>query len=175
MEIETLNDSTYKITITAKDAVLAPLPKSKPDMKLFLSEVIRRLKDEHEIDLPEGRLLAEAFAKSDGSCVIFVSAASEKARSNAQRKLFAAEIYGVYDLARVCEALSKAGIDGKIYCGENISAYRVLFNDPPPSAAPICCEFGEYGEITPLFAAQTTEYLTEIASVKTVSELFLTF
>ncbi len=174
MEIETLNDSTYKITITAKDAVLTPLPKNKPDMKLFLAEVIRRLKDEREIDLPEGKLLAEAFAKSDGSCVIFVSAAPNKER-RARCKLCAAEIYGIRDLIRACELLSDARIDGKVYCGENADAYRLIFENPPPLAAPLCGEFGEYGEITPLFAAQTEEYLTEISSVKTISSLFSTF
>lgn len=170
MKVEALNDNTYKITLDRSETLFAPFPGDSRDMQLFLGEVIERLRDEHGIDLPGGRLLAEAFSRSDGTCVIFVSSAPEDIRDGEPRYL-AADISGIVMLRAVCRALYSAGFDGEVYCGEDPAAYRIVFTDPPSGVKRICLEFCECGEITPLFAAQTAEYLTHIASAKKLAEI----
>lgn len=163
MKAELIGDTTYKITLDRDEAAQVPADGSPRVMHRFICEVIDRLSEEQGISLPDGRLLVEAFLRSDGSCVFFVSALDRAEKQHRQR-LFACELSGADMLYALCEALAAYGISGEVYCGAAADRYRVIFRSPCADAERICSEFGEYCEISPLFAAQTEEYLTQIAT-----------
>ncbi len=166
MKAELLTDATYKITLNKDEAESVPADGKPCEMRRFICAVIDRLSAEQKISLPDGRLLVEAFMRSDGSCVLFVSSLESEARTP-QPRYFACEISGVDTLRSLCAALSGIGESCCIYCGSRPDQYRMIFSDPCEQAERVCTEFGDYGEISALFAAQTREYLTEISSGST--------
>lgn len=163
MKAELLGSSTYKITLDRSETLDMPSDGEPRRMHSFICAMIDRLSREQGITIPDGRLLAEAFLKSDGSCVFFLSSL-ERGEDRHAKQLFACDLTGVDRLRPLCGALSETGTSCSIYCGSIPDRYRIIFTDPSPNIERICSEFGEYSEITPLFAAQTREYLTEIAS-----------
>lgn len=163
MQTEALGGSTYKITLDKTEAKEVPVCGSSYEMNEFIRSMIKRLDDECKLRIPNGRLLVEAFMRSDGSCVFFISPL-ESSKQNTQ--LFACDLSGVDNLRRLCRALTVNGAECGIYCGSSPDSYRIIFSDPDSIIRHICSEFGDYCEITPLFAAQTREYLTEIAAAE---------
>ncbi len=163
MKAEPLGEATYKITLDSSEAAAVP-PDGKPcEMRRFIRSVIDRLTEEQGITLPDGRLLVEAFLRSDGSCVFFVSALeNEKPQHRVQ--YYSCELQGTETLLPLIKALSDNGEKYSLFCGSDPRFYRIIFSDPSEDTERICSEFGEYCEISPLFAAQTREYLTEIIS-----------
>lgn len=163
MKAELLSDETYKITLDKNEAAAVPTDSPPREMRRYICGIIDKLGTEQGIFLPDGRLLVEVFLRSDGSCVLFISSLEGEKRTPQQR-FYACEISGVDTLRSLCAALSDIGESCCIYCGSRPDRYRVIFSDPSEYAQRICTEFGEYGEISRLFAAQTHEYLTEISS-----------
>ncbi|MBQ8170370.1 MAG: hypothetical protein IJZ95_00115 [Oscillospiraceae bacterium] len=163
MKAELLGEATYKITLDKTESASMPTDGRSCDMHRFICGIIDRLAAEQGLVFPEGRLLVEAFLRSDGSSVFFVSALEQDGTCTEQR-YYSCEITGIEQLRCLCEALSHTQTYCRIYCGSDPLQYRFVFTDPPPDTERICNEYGEYCEISPLFAAQTEEYLTEIAS-----------
>ncbi len=166
MKAELLADATYKITLDKDESADMPADGKPCEMKSFVCKVIDQLSTEQEISLPDGRLLVEAFMRSDGSCVLFVSSLENETRTPHTR-FYACEIAGVDTLRALCTVLADIGESCCIYCGSRPDQYRMIFADPCTSTERVCTEFGDYGEISALFAAQTREYLTEISSGST--------
>ncbi len=163
MKAELLADATYKITLDKNESTAIPTDGTSCDMQKFICGVIDQLSAQQSISLPDGRLLVEAFLRSDGSCVLFVSSLENEPHSS-QPRFFACEISGVDTLRALCTALTQTGESCSVYCGSRPDQYRMIFADPCRSTERICTEFGDYSEISALFAAQTREYLTEISS-----------
>lgn len=163
MKAELLTDATYKITLDKDEAEAVPADGKPCEMRQFIYALLDHLGTEQGVFLPDGRLLVEAFMRSDGSCVLFVSSLESEKRTS-QTRYFACEISGVDTLRSLCAALSEIGESCCIYCGSRQDQYRMIFSDPCEHTERVCTEFGDYCEISALFAAQTREYLTEISS-----------
>lgn len=163
MKAERLGGNTYKITLERAEARDIPADGEPVRMRSFISAMIHRLSSEHGVDIPEGRLLTEVFICSDGGCVFFISAL-ETVTPAPCHELYACDLEGVGHLRSLCLALAEQNVPCSVYCGSIPDRYRILFSDPDPEVRRICAEYGEYCEISPLFAAQTKEYLTEIAA-----------
>ena len=163
MKAELLGEATYKITLDKTESASMPTDGRSCDMHRFICGIIDRLAAEQGLVFPEGRLLVEAFLRSDGSSVFFVSALEQES-FHTEQKYYSCEITGIEQLRNLCDALSTTQTHCRIYCGSDPLQYRFIFTDPSSDTERICSEYGEYGEISPLFAAQTEEYLTEVAS-----------
>ena len=171
MQAEPLGGATYKITLDKTEAQRIPIDGTPRAMHRFICEIIEQLSSEQGVTLPDGRLLVEAFLRSDGSCVFFISPL-ESTRLCHSDRIYACELTGLELLRHLCAALSSADVQCSIYCGTEPDSYRIIFADPAPDIQRICTEYGTYCEITPLFAAQTAEYLTEIATGNAAALLY---
>ena len=161
MTAEPLRDATYKITLDKAEA--AGMPSEKPqEMNGFIRGILDRLDAEQGVTLPEGRLLVEAFLRSDESLVLFVSPLDGEPKPR-QLRYYACDIAGIERLRSLCEALALIQEKCSVYCASTPDRYRLVFTDPCADTQRICSEYGEFCEISPLFAAQTEEYLTSIA------------
>lgn len=163
MKAELLGESTYKITLDRSEVVDIPSDGDAAEMRSYICGIMQRLSAEQGINVPCGKLLAEVFLRSDGSCVFFVSVL-EHTDGASQRQYYACDMSGADNLIRLCTALSATGECCGIYCGSNCGSYRIIFADPAESTERICCEFGEYCEISSVFAERTREYLEEVFS-----------
>ena len=161
MTAEPLGGSTYKITLDRAEAADLPHSGKPREMHSFINRTLDRLYTEQGIELPEGRLLAEAFLRSDGSFVLFISPLDIKEQPKPQR-YYACDIIGIEQLRSLCAVLAPLSAQCSIYCGSNPERYRLIFTDPSQEVVRVCSEFGDYSEISQLFAAQTEEYLTVI-------------
>ena len=162
MFAEQLGEDTYKITLDRSEVRELPIGGDACDMQRFIRMLLDRLNVEQGIGLPEGRLLVEAFLRSDGSFVFFVSPL-ERGQSHEKTHYYSCEVTGVEQLHSLCSALASENVYYSIFCGCVPDRYRLVFVDPCQQTQRICSEFGEYDEISALFAAQTDEYLTSVA------------
>ena len=159
MKAEPLGKNTYKITLDKDEAAELPSECDRHEMQRFICEMIDLL-SEDGLSMPDGRLLAEMFLRSDGSCVFFITALEQEVSEPELQ--YCCDIIGTDALTSLCCALSACGARCSIYCGADAESYRLIFADPSPTVCRICTEYGELSEITQLFACQTAEYLTEI-------------
>lgn len=162
MTAEPLGEATYKITLDKEEAADLSHNGTPHEMRSFISGILDRLQKENSIDLPEGRLLAEAFLRSDGSFVFFISPLDIE-NPPATQRYYACDISGSQQLLGLCQALSPLSVPFSIYRGSSHDRYRLIFTEATRETGRICSEFGDYCEISQLFAAQTAEYLTEIS------------
>ncbi len=170
MKTEQLSPTAIKITLTAEESVALPPSKDKQALSLFIRSLAAQVRHDKNISLPSGRMLAEIYAISDGSSVIFLSVIYPVEND----RMYACELNGIEKLRGIAKALCGSGVRCSVYCGAEPQCYRILFSEPPSELRHICCEYGEYCEISRLFAAQTAEYLTAIAencSADTLCEL----
>ena len=161
MRLEIIGGRTYKITLEQSELPCAPFPDSAELARRYISEIIDELRTQYGVALPEGRLLVESFACSDGSVILFISELCTKPCTDSE-SIFACDIHGAETLLRLLEALSAYETPCELY-GENNEAYRLILRDPPRELVRLCTEFGSCDEISPLFAAQTAEYVPLIA------------
>lgn len=161
MTAEPLGNNTYKITLDKREAASMPSYTQRSEMHRFICKLIDSLSEDDMADIPDGRLLAEVFLRSDGSCVIFVTAL-EQDTNEYEASYYSCDVSGIEQLRTLCRALAKAEISCAVYCGDSLESYRLIFPDPPSCVEHICEEFGDYCEVTRLFASRTEEYLTEI-------------
>ena len=161
MTAEPLGENTYKLTLDKTEVSAMPDENNCAEMHRFICRIIDGIGDEYGINIPEGKLLAEVFLRSDGSCVIFVTAL-EQDGNEYEPKYFSCDVSGITQLCDLCRSLSRTDVCCAVYCGTETCSYRLLFTDPTPETEHICSEYGDYNEITQLFASRTDEYLTEI-------------
>ncbi len=173
MTAEPLGENTYKLTLDTTEASAMPDENDCAEMHRFICSMIDSLGDEQDIHIPDGRLLAEVFLRSDGSCVIFVTAL-EQDTAEYEPQYYSCDITGATQLFGLCRSLARLNVCCAVYCGTEPCGFRLIFTDPSPETEQICSEYGEYGEITQLFASRTAEYLTEIfpyGNIRSFSEL----
>ncbi|MGN0649187.1 MAG: hypothetical protein ACI4KM_02030 [Oscillospiraceae bacterium] len=161
MKLEIIGGRTYKITLEQDELPCAPFPESADLARGYISDVIDELRGQYGVALPEGRLLVESFARSDGSVILFISELCVKSAANSDN-LYGCDIFGAETLLRLLEALSVYETACELYAGSG-EAYRLILREPPEELVSICTEFGSCCEITALFAAQTAEYTALIA------------
>ena len=152
MDIEPIYGIVYRIALSAEECSEKMLP-----------EVIMDISDELDADVSEISS-AERLYRRGGDCVMYF----KPRRTEEQRgcEIFAADICGSEALGGWCRALVGAGLhlsgDIRVYSGKN-GCYRAVLRDPSPQAEYICREFGDFSEITELFAAKSAEQLCETA------------
>ena len=83
MDIEPLNNSTVKVTMTRDDMTKCSLTYSDLshktyDAQVFLTGLVTLLRDYNEAKLDTKKIYIEIFAEKEGGCTIFVSAVPEK-------------------------------------------------------------------------------------------------
>ncbi len=161
MTAEPLGENTYKITLDKAEAASLPPEDDKQEMHRFICRLTDSVSEEYSITIPDGRLLAEVFLRSDGSCVFFITALEHKPVPH-EARYYACDVSGVEQLRTLCRTLSREGAKCAVYCGEHPDDYRLVFTDPPEELSRICEEFGDFCEVSPLFVSRTEEYLTEI-------------
>lgn len=152
MDIEPVYGIVYRIALTAEECSEKNLPR-----------VINELSDELDADINEISA-AERLSRRGGGCVIYLKPG--RAAPRTECGVFAADICGSEALGGWCRALVGAGLhlsgDIRVYSGRN-GCYRAVLRDPSPRAEYICREFGDFSEITELFAAKSAEQLCEAA------------
>lgn len=152
MDIEPVFGVVYRICLSAEEC---------SDKKL--ASVIRGLSEELDADGDE-IASAERLYRKGGGCVMYLR--PKRGEACPEGALFAADISGSEALGGWCRAIVAAGLhlcgDIRVYAGKN-GGYRAIMRDPPLRAEYICREFGEYSEITELFAARSAELLCETA------------
>ncbi len=160
MTAEPIGNNTYKITLDMTEAAHMPQESDSHAMDIFIHDLIDRLSETYGIIIPDGRLLAEVFLRSDGSCVFFLTA-MECEIYEQEKAYYCCDINGTKNLLALCTALADTRTSCAIYHDE-AERFRLIFADPSDEIQHICTEFGDYSEISQLFAARTEEYLTEI-------------
>lgn len=155
MDIEPVYGIMYRIVLSAEEC-----------SEKRLSEVISELSDELDAGADEISS-AERLYRRGGGCVMYFK--PKRTESHRPCELFATDICGSEALGGWCRALVGAGLhlsgDIRVYSGRN-GCYRAVLRDPSPCAEYICREFGDFSEITELFAAKSAEQLCETARGK---------
>ncbi len=169
MTAEPLGENTYKITLDKTETASMPPEGNKQEMHRFICGLADRLSEEYHCNIPDGKLLAEVFLRSDGSCVFFISAMEQQ--SSHKPQYYSCDISGIVQLRRLCLPLAAENAICAVYCGEKSDSYRLIFTDPHPEISRLCEEFGDYCEVSTLFVARTEEYLTEIMPLGNISAL----
>lgn len=162
MTAQPLGDNTYKIVLDKCEADALQIRGSRCEMGGCICGILDSLSCEQGVIFPEGRLLVEAFLRSDGTFVLFVSPLDYSDHCE-EKQYFACDVRGIEPLRILCAALSEIGEQCSVYCGSSCGSFRLVFTDPLSETPRICSEFGEYCEISCLFAAQTGEYLTMLS------------
>ena len=160
MMSEQLGPSAIKLILTPEEAAELPSSQYGELLRQYIRCLADRIRSEGVLSLPHGKLLAEIYMISDGSCVIFISATE---RSSTAKRLYACELSGIERLTGLMDVLADSGAYCSLYCGCEPQEYRIIFSEPSADIGHICREYGDYSEISELFAAQTAEYLTAIA------------
>lgn len=172
MTAEPLGKNTYKLTLDVNEAAAMPPHEDHRGMQHFICGLIDELIEDDLADIPEGRLLAEVFLRSDGSCVIFVTTLEQDADEHEQQ-LYSCDVKGAGAFCSLFLTLAEEDVCCAIYCGSDSECYRLIFREPPGFVSRICEEYGDYCEITQLFASRTAEYLTEIlpfSNIRTITD-----
>lgn len=160
MKIEYLFGVTYRITPEKGDAGF-PAPQRGAELNRLLRRASDRIEQECGVYIPVSSMDAERLLRSDGSSVIIM----RQEEPRCEPLFFACDIEGNSEIGALCRALSAAGElseNTRFFLAEG-EAWRVILKDPTEQAEHICREFGDWCEISGLFAAQTAERLVEAA------------
>ncbi len=164
MKIEPLYGVIYKITINSDEKNLS--------LKRLVAKALEKLTREYENGLSEDEVQAQRFTSQSGDAVLILSRTEPSAAADS---FFACDIRGAFALGALCRALVRE----KLHISENIRVYvassgecfRAVLKNPSERASELCGEFGDYCEITELFAAQTAENLAETARGEEIAKL----
>ncbi len=159
MTAEPLGKNTYKVILDKTEAEALPSEDDSKAMRSYICQLIDLLAAEYSIEIPEGKLLTEVFLRSDGSCVFFITALEQE---QMQRKYYSCDVHGMEQLRALCHAIAESGIRSAVYCDDSFLYYRLIFTEPPQLLSQLCSEYGDYCEISHLFALRSEEYLTEL-------------
>lgn len=163
MRIEPSYGVTYKIHLDRSE-----LPPKHSDRQLLRS-VLKRLEHEYDLHIAEGEFTMERFPTENG-CVILLT------RRSPRRPVghYACDIATHSDLGALCRALSCSDDPAeeiRVFISEQTGMSRILLLEPDVHTVALCREFGELTEITPLFAAQTSEQMSEVADMSRLKQL----
>ncbi len=164
MKIEPLYGVIYKITINDDEKNLS--------MKRLTAKALEKLQKEYEGGLSEDEIQVLRFTSQSGDTVLILSRSEPSAAADS---FFACDIRGASVLGALCRALVREKLhlseDIRVYVASSGESFRAVLKNPSERASELCGEFGDYCEITELFAAQTAENLAETARGEEIEQL----
>ena len=91
MRIEQIDRQTIKVVLNQTDMdsfdiTYEEMDYKDPNTKRVLLELIRRIKEETDMDFNSGKLFVEAFPYSDGGCVLYICTIPVSAESTPQNR-----------------------------------------------------------------------------------------
>ncbi len=164
MKIEPFYGVIYKITISGGESSL-------PSEHLT-AKALDRLSREYGDELSEDDITVQRLTSNTGETVLILSRAEHYPAGDS---FFACDIRSAAALGALCRAF----VSERLHLSENIRVYvassgecfRAVLKNPSERASELCGEFGDYCEITELFAAQTAENLAETAHGEEIARL----
>lgn len=133
MQIDDLAGNTVKITLEPSD--MSGYHVRSEDIsghsraaELALSRLISGLSEDHDLGLCGERLLVEAFPKSNGGCIIYISCLKGVQNNSAvsSRGIAVVCTGAISDLAALCRALRKASRKALLYHCRADNSYRLV-------------------------------------------------
>lgn len=182
MNIEVLAGNTVKITLNSSDMTdydikYESLSRKSPDTKRLLVELLSAVRLEKNLDLMNGRLFIEAFPRSDGGCMLYISSltstcgddddtesgSEHTAEKFLQPHYLICESESAEEIGGLCRSMS--GLIGKarsaLYASDGKQPlFRLLLSDKNAFSPSLKRLIAEYGRMlsTVDAAAETREY-----------------
>jgi len=133
MQIDDLAGNTVKITLEPSDMNgyhirSEDISGHSRSAELALSRLISCLSEDHDLGLCGERLLVEAFPKSNGGCILYISCL-KGTQKNTDRSSRNNEIVctgSVNELAALCKALKRSSHKALLYYSSTDNSYRLL-------------------------------------------------
>lgn len=175
MQIDDLAGNTVKITLEPSDmngyhVRSEDISGHSRSAELALSRLISCLSEDHDLGLCGERLLVEAFPKSNGGCILYISCLKgvQKNTAGSSRGSVLVCTGTISDLAALCKALKKSSQKALLYYCHADNSYRLIVY-PRSDIKAVCRISAEYSVPTytdELLVRDTEEYyslLTEKA------------
>ncbi len=169
MQIDDLAGNTVKITLEPSDMNgyhirSEDISGHSRSAELALSRLISCLSEDHDLGLCGERLLVEAFPKSNGGCILYISCLKGAQKSTAKPSHSGAVVCvgAISELAALCKALRKASQKALLYHCRSDNSYRLIIY-PTADIKAVCRISAEYSVPTytdELFVCDTEEYCT---------------
>lgn len=185
MQIDMLAGGTVKITLLSSDMYCyniryEDISGRSDETKLALSRLIAAIKESEKLDLSGERLLVEAFPKSDGGCMLYLSclgkAKSEKKKLPSRKEYVLAESEQLDDLIALCHLLyEKYGpVSASLYL--LYGKYRLIISacSLSPFIRVVVKEFAEIADCNDFIRSETAEHYRFICD-NAVEKLALLF
>ena len=175
MQIDDLAGNTVKITLEPSDMNgyhirSEDISGHSRSAELALSRLISCLSEDHDLGLCGERLLVEAFPKSNGGCILYISCLKGMQKSTAKPSHSGAVVCAgaISELAALCKALRKASQKALLYYCQVDNSYRLIVYPTSDIKAVrrISAEYSVPTDTDELFVCDTEEYyslLTEKA------------
>ena len=185
MQIDLLAGNTVKITLELSDMYCyniryEDISGRSDETKVALSRLIAAIKENENLDLSGERLLVEAFPRSDGGCMLYLSCLGKakklKSKAAPLKELIMAETESLNDLIALCRLLRerRSVPDASLYelCGK----YRLIIsaNTASPFLKPCANEFAETVDCSDIIKNETAEHFRFICdnAIEKLAELF---
>ncbi len=185
MQIDMLAGNTIKITLGITDMYsynirYEDIAGRSDNTKLTLSRLIAAIKESENLDLSGERLLVEAFPKSDGGCMLYLSclgsANTGKRKVPSKAEYILAQSECLNDIISLCHQLYKKynSLESSLYrLQEN---YRLIISacSLSPFIRVIVNEFAEIGNCSDIIRSETAEHYSFICdnAIEKLSKLF---
>lgn len=167
MQIDDLAGNTVKITLEPSDMSgyhikSEDISGHSHSAELALSRLISCLSEDHGLKLCGERLLVEAFPKSNGGCILYISCL-KGTQKNTDRSSRNNEIVctgTVNELAALCKALKRSSHKALLYYCTTDNSYRLLVY-PTSDITAVLRISAEYSVLTytdELIVCDTKEY-----------------
>lgn len=134
MQIDDLAGNTVKITLDPSDmdgyhVKSEDISGHSRTAELALSKLISSLSEDHDLKLCGERLLVEAFPKSNGGCILYISCLKGAVNKTYTQKSGIAAVIcegSLHAVARLCKALKNAVKSVSLYADITKSSYRLI-------------------------------------------------
>ena len=155
MKINMLSDNTVKIVLDTADMnemniKYENLSQDSQATKQLLLAIIKRIEIKRKISLDVKRIFVEAFPRSDGGCMVYISALDGIYEYPAKKSERCSDIIfetsSVSELIRLCGALCpmRKGTD-MLFFNENENKFRLLIKS---ASEPLKKTITEFGDVT---------------------------
>ena len=148
---------------------------NEPAVMRLLEDLVTAAVRRFGIPLAGSRICVEVFARRDGGCYIYLSAADWSEQTGAVQDVMLYEFEKMADLIQCCRGcLACWPAYGQSACYRNAGRYRLVLRVPQSDQQRICMRMGEFGapaQATPQLLAQTLEHFQCIASGDAVTRL----
>ncbi len=185
MQIDMLAGNTVKITLGLSDMYsynirYEDIAGRSDDTKLALSRLIAAIKESENLDLSGERLLVEAFPKSDGGCMLYLSclggAKIRKQKSLSKTECILAQSECLNDIISLCHQLYKkySSLNSSLYT--LYGRYRLIISacSLSPFIRVVINEFAEVINCNDIIKSETAEHYSLICdnAIEKLSQLF---